>query len=234
MLHGPTLQKVAPMSDDAPVVPRLTYFGFRGLGEPIRLLFEDVGLPYVERRVGGDDWEALKPTLPFRQMPVLEAGGRAIVQSHAILRHLARAHGLYGPDEDARVRADATADAVRDAQNAMWDHFWLPDSDAAEPARAFEAGRLRQDLALLDAWLGAAPFFAGAAPTFADYYALTYLDEAAAYFPAAFEAAPGLDGFRTRLAARPRLAAYAASGRQPAAYGFDPIRGLRFGPPRSA
>jgi hypothetical protein len=47
--------------------------------------------------------------------------------------------------------------------------------------------------------------------------------------PAAFEAAPALTGFRARMAARPRLAAYAASGRQPAAYGIDPTRGLRYG-----
>ena len=217
------------MSDEPAAVPRLTYFGFRGFGEPIRLLFEDLAAPYAERRVGGADWDALKPTLPFRQMPVLESGGHTIVQSHAIPRHLARAHDLYGPDEDARIRADATADAVKDAQNALWDHFWAPGSDAAEPTRAFEAGRLRQDLGSLEAWLGAAPFFAAAAPTFADYYALTYLDEAAAYFPAGFDPAPALAAFRARMAARPRLAAYAASGRRPEALGFDPIRGLRFG-----
>jgi len=222
------------MSDDPPAVPRLTYFGFRGLGEPIRLVFEDLALPYVERRVGGADWDALKPLLPFRQMPVLETGGRTIVQSHAILRFLARAHDLYGADEDARIRADATADAVRDAQNALWDHFWSPGSDAAGPTQAFGAGRLARDLERLEAWLGAGPCFAGEAPTFADYYALTYLDEAAAYFPAAFDAAPALTRFRARMAARPRLAAYAASGRQPAAYGFDPIRDLRFGPGRAA
>ena len=49
------------MSDHPPDVPRLTYFGFRGLGEPIRLVFEDLALAYTERRMGFEDWDALKP-----------------------------------------------------------------------------------------------------------------------------------------------------------------------------
>jgi glutathione S-transferase len=218
------------MTDAAPGAARLTYFGFRGLGEPIRLVFADLALPLDERRLGfDDDWAALKPRLPFRQMPVFEAGGLTVVQSHAILRHLARIHGLYGPDETARIRADATADAVKDAQNALWDYFWAPEPETAEAARAFATGRLAENLAQLEGWLASGPYFAGAAPTFADYYALTYLDEAAAYFPEALEAAPGLAAFRTRMWARPGLAAYAASGRQPQALGFDPTRGMRLG-----
>jgi hypothetical protein len=39
-------------------------------------------------------------------------------------------------------------------------------------------------------------------------------------------AAP-LAAYRQRMYARPGLAAYAASGRQPKAYGFDPIRNMR-------
>jgi hypothetical protein len=38
---------------------------------------------------------------------------------------------------------------------------------------------------------------------------------------------PVLADYRARMYARPRLAAYAASGRQPNGYGFDPIRGVR-------
>jgi hypothetical protein len=32
------------------------------------------------------------------------------------------------------------------------------------------------------------------------------------------------------MQARPGIAAYIASGRQPAGYGFDPLRGVRCGP----
>jgi hypothetical protein len=53
------------------------------------------------------------------------------------------------------------------------------------------------------------------------------LDEAAGFFPAAVARAPTLAAYRERMYERPRLAAYAASGRQPMTYGFDPIRGMR-------
>jgi glutathione S-transferase len=212
------------MSDS---VPRLTYFVFRGLGEPIRLVFEDLALPYHDHRLTFEDWDPLKPTLPFRQVPALEIDGRGLVQCHAILRYLARKHALYGDGEDARIRADITADAFRDAQTRLWDHFWSPGSDAPDAAAAFEAGPLPAILAPLEAWLGGAAHFGGAQPSFADYYAVTCLDEAAAFFPKAMDTAPRLASFRRRMAERPGIAAYIASGRQPKGYGFDPIRNIR-------
>jgi len=208
--------------------PVLTYFGFRGLGEPIRLLFEDLGQPYEDRRIGfGGEWEALKPQMQFRQIPRLEVDGLTIFQSQAILRCLARRHGLGGESETERLRCDVGAEAARDLQQRLWDHFWSPGSDAPDAARAFEQGTLALQLALTADWLGDAPFVGGERVRFADYYFVTVLDEAAAFFPAAIRLAPTLEAYRQRMYSRPGIAAYAASGRQPTTYGFDPIRGLR-------
>jgi glutathione S-transferase len=206
----------------------LTYFAFRGLGEPIRLMLEDLGIAYEDRRVGfGDEWAALKPQMQFRQMPRLQDGERTLFQSQAILRYLARPRGLCGESEDERVRCDIGAEAARDLQQRLWDHFWSPGSDAPEAAEAFAAGTLAEQLALTAGWLGEASYFGGARPLFADYYALSVLDEAAGFFPDAVARTPALAAYRQRMYARPGLAAYAASGRQPAAFGFDPIRNLR-------
>lgn len=208
--------------------PILTYFVFRGLGEPIRLLLEDLGVAYEDRRVAMDgEWATLKPQMQFRQVPRFEDGERTLFQSQAILRYLARPRGLCGETEDERVRCDVSTEAARDLQQRLWDHFWSPGSDAAAAIEAFESGTLADQLALTATWLGDAPFFGGARPLFADYYALTVLDEAAAFFPRAVEREPTLAAYRRRMYARPALAAYAASGRQPERYGFDPIRGLR-------
>jgi glutathione S-transferase len=209
-------------------VPILTYFGFRGLGEPIRLLCEDQGLAYEDHRVGfGEEWEALKPQMPFGQMPRLEDGDVTLVQSQAILRYLARPRGLCGESEAERIRCDISAEAGRDLQQRLWDHFWAPGSDAPEATAKYETEDLPGQLALVERWLGDAPWFGGARPLFADYYVLTVLDEAAAFFPTAVERAPSLAAYRRRMYARPGLAAYAASGRQPQTYGFDPTRGIR-------
>jgi len=205
----------------------LTYFTFRGLGEPIRLMLEDLGVPYEDKRVGGAEWDALKPHMQFRQVPRLQDGPRTLFQCQAILRYLARPRGLCGETEDERVRNDISAEAARDVQQRLWDHFWSPGSDGAEASEAFEKGTLSDQLQLIADWLGRAPYFGGERPLFGDYYALTVLDEAAAFFPRAFERMPALTRYRTRMYARPRLAAYVASGRQSNGYGFDPIRGVR-------
>jgi glutathione S-transferase len=209
-------------------VPVLTYFTFRGLGEPIRLLFEDRGVAYRDHRVGfGPEWDALKPAMRFGQMPRLMVGDLVLFQSQAILRHLARADGLCGETEAERVRCDTSVEAARDTQQALWDHFWSPGSDSHEAMAGFENERLADTLGKLGDWLGDAPWFGGEQLLFCDYYAVTVVDEAAAWWPAAVEREPGLAAYRRRMAERPGIAAYIASGRQPETYGFDPIRGMR-------
>ena len=208
-------------------VPVLTYFGFRGLGEPIRLMLEDLGVAYEDHRVDDAEWSQLKPKLPFRQMPRWRDGDVALVQSQAILRHLARPRGLCGETEAERVRCDVSVEAARDLQQRLWDHFWWPGSNTPEAVADFEAGTLGEQLAMTAAWLGDAPFFGGERVLFADYFALSVLDEAAGFFPGAVTKAAPLAAYRDRMYARPGLAAYAASGRQPKGFGFDPIRGVR-------
>jgi glutathione S-transferase len=214
------------MTETSP--PRLTYFVFRGLGEPIRLLFEDQGLPYEDERVAfGSEWDALKPQMQFGQLPRLQAGGLTLFQSQAILRHLGRAAGLCGEGETERIRCDISFEAARDAQQRLWDHFWSPGSNTPEAAQAFAAGQLAEVLATLARWLGEAPYFGGERALACDYYALTVIDEAGAFFPDAVEAAPLIAAYQSRMYARPGLAAYAASGRQSPWFGFDPARGIR-------
>ena len=208
-------------------VPILTYFPFRGLGEPIRLFFEDQGIAFEDRRVGFDEWDAVKPQMQFRQMPRLQDGETTLFQSQAILRYLARPRGLCGEIEGERIRCDISTEAGRDLQQRLWDHFWRPGSNTPEAAAEFETGTLADQLGLVAGWLGDQPYFGGQRLLFADYYVLTVLDEAAAFFPSAMARAAPLAAYRRRMYARPGLAAYASSGRQPKAYGFDPIRNLR-------
>jgi|HubBroStandDraft_1064217.scaffolds.fasta_scaffold359012_2 glutathione S-transferase len=208
--------------------PILTYFIFRGLGEPIRLLLHDLGLAFEDRRVNfGEEWDGLKPQMQFGQMPRLQIGDLTLFQSQAILRHLARTHGLVGETEAERIRCDVSAEAARDLQQALWDHLWSPGSDAPSSIREFEDGRLAGALEVFAAWLGERPYLSGERPLFADYYAVTVIDEATAFYPRAVAKAPTLGAYAARMAARPGIAAYIASGGQPEGYGFDPIRGIR-------
>lgn len=41
---------------------KLTYFGIRGLAEPIRLVFAAAGVEYEDHRLEREAWPALKPS----------------------------------------------------------------------------------------------------------------------------------------------------------------------------
>ncbi|MEO8182392.1 MAG: glutathione S-transferase N-terminal domain-containing protein [Deltaproteobacteria bacterium] len=63
-------------------MPKLTYFDIRGRAEVIRLILEETGTPYLERRIREQEWAAIKPTLPFGQVPLDEEGELRIPQSN--------------------------------------------------------------------------------------------------------------------------------------------------------
>ncbi|CAB02291.1 glutathione transferase [Caenorhabditis elegans] len=94
---------------------KLTYFFFRGLGEPIRLLFHLAGVQFEEVRMNPDQtWLDIKDSTPMKQLPVLNIDGFELPQSGAILRYLARKFGFAGktPEEEAWV--DAVHDLFKD------------------------------------------------------------------------------------------------------------------------
>ncbi|GMT23180.1 hypothetical protein PFISCL1PPCAC_14477 [Pristionchus fissidentatus] len=74
---------------------KLTYFPFRGRAEVARQLFHLAGVPFEDNRVKNEDWPALKATMPFGQMPLLEVDGKPLPQSFAIFRYLAKEFGTF-------------------------------------------------------------------------------------------------------------------------------------------
>ena len=74
----------------------LTYFDFDGgRGEAARLAMHLGGIAFEDRRIPGKDWPALRDTMPFRALPVLEVDGMSISQSNTINRYLGKLTGLY-------------------------------------------------------------------------------------------------------------------------------------------
>lgn len=64
-------------------------------------------VPFVDDRVSSlDVFAALKPTLPFRKIPVLEGDGQIFAESQSILRyagHLAKMYPVNDPMVAAKV-----------------------------------------------------------------------------------------------------------------------------------
>eukprot|EP00012_Vannella_robusta_P006505 CAMPEP_0206195582 /NCGR_PEP_ID=MMETSP0166-20121206/7931_1 /ASSEMBLY_ACC=CAM_ASM_000260 /TAXON_ID=95228 /ORGANISM="Vannella robusta, Strain DIVA3 518/3/11/1/6" /LENGTH=207 /DNA_ID=CAMNT_0053612879 /DNA_START=163 /DNA_END=783 /DNA_ORIENTATION=- len=98
---------------------KLTYFNGRGRAEVVRYVLAGAGIEFTEEFLEKpEDIEALRATgkLIFRQVPLLEIDGRAITQTEAMIRYIARNYGLYGSSEDEMIRCDMIYDGLKDAQ----------------------------------------------------------------------------------------------------------------------
>ena len=201
--------------------PKIIYFDLRGRVEPIRLAFEELGEAYDEDRVSPARWQTMKAETPFGALPIYQEGDLCFPQTLAIYQHIARTRGLYGLGEADHVAVDVVINAIDEAIGVVWTHFWQPDAKAQ--ADAFANGGLETVLSRLERfYLEAGPTpgaWAGDTLTFADILAFRFLDEIDAFFPQALGRHARMADFHARFAARPRIDAYVASGRRPAAFG---------------
>ena len=207
-------------------LPTLTYFSSRGRAEIIRLVCAEAGVAYREINLGvyhpvdkTPAFDSLKATgiLPFDLVPFWEEGdGLRLAQSDAIVRHIARTHGLYGRDASEAARCDMIFAGTDDMRLELRKLVTTePDKRAA----------LRADLAgsVLPRWLGyfekllaqngdGRGFIVGDAPSFADvvlFLAFENLRDNA--LGAAYARCPLLAAHGERVATRPGLARYLAS-----------------------
>jgi len=99
----------------------LTYFKGWGLAEQCRWVlaahpssssFQNVCLSTYE------EFDALRKSgdLLFGQLPLLAIDGIKIVQSQALVRHVAKRNGMQGGDPAAQARADMVAELVKDVR----------------------------------------------------------------------------------------------------------------------
>lgn len=111
--------------------PKLTYFNFPGRAEPIRQALRLGGIDFIDNRIEGKDWGALKNSTPWGSMPYLEIDGRTIAQSNNILRFVGRRTGLYPTaypaEEYAMAQIDELMDACEDAGSKLVPTFSMPD-----------------------------------------------------------------------------------------------------------
>ena len=204
--------------------PTITYFDIRARAEPIRLILEELSVDYEDRRVRAEDWPELKPKTPFGRLPSYCEADLEIWQSHAIFRHIARVHDLYGSTESDRVRCDVVEEAFADLNNLVGRAPWRPEFD--ETRNDFIANELSPALAQLECFLQTnetgTSFWVGSSLTFVDLIAFAHLDCTRAMFPEATVQHPLLQEFCTGIAKRPRIAAYLRSSRRPPAIQYGP------------
>lgn len=136
----------------------------------------ELDLPYEHRIVGGPhggtDTAEFAALAPLRKVPVLQDGALTLWESHAILRHIARADGASGtgaltpgsPQEAALV--DQWLDfGLTLWQPALTGLFWalvrLPDTAPERAAVPQYVADLNAASAILEAQLASGPYLLG-------------------------------------------------------------------------
>mmetsp|Transcript_74770 Transcript_74770/g.177885 ORF Transcript_74770/g.177885 Transcript_74770/m.177885 type:complete len:230 (-) Transcript_74770:108-797(-) len=199
---------------EVPKAIRLHYFRGRGRAEAIRFAlglagaeWEDV---FVDTRT---DMERLIQSgqLLFGQVPMLEADGRRIVQTGAILRYIARTWNLYGDE----VKCDVAMEAGNDLLNAF---LPLPFASARGEDLTPRLAELRrywlpkycgplETLLSYDQWLGG-----GDSATVGDAVVLRGVEEAVEYLGVPCLAPfPALAAWRTRMLSLPNMKKFLSS-----------------------
>ncbi|XP_071440034.1 uncharacterized protein [Hetaerina americana] len=98
---------------------KLSYFNLTGLGEPIRFLLSYGGAKFEDHRFNHDQWPALKNSMPYGKVPVLEIDGKAVHQHLAICRYLAKQFKLTGGSDWDDLQCDMIVDTVNDLRTQV-------------------------------------------------------------------------------------------------------------------
>ncbi|CAG2109517.1 unnamed protein product, partial [Medioppia subpectinata] len=159
----------------------------RGLAQPIRNLLAYTGTAFTDKHyeTGPDaetfhgPWFKEKFTLglDFPNVPYYIDGDLKISQSHAIMRYLARRHGLVATDETGLVRQDMTEQQLADIRMGFYMGFaYNFVGDLADNKAKFLNETLPPQLAQLSQFLGDNQWFTGRNINYVDFLAYEMLD----------------------------------------------------------
>jgi prostaglandin-H2 D-isomerase / glutathione transferase len=151
--------------------PRLIYFDFAGSrGEECRIALHLAGVEFDDVRVKHSDWPAMKASMPFGALPVLEIPGRPpLAHSNAILVFIGRQHRLHPSDNFEAARHEALMCAVEDLRHAITPALRITDPERKREAReALAANELKTWGSQVERQLGEGPFVGGATLQVAD------------------------------------------------------------------
>uniref|UniRef100_A0A1I7Y072 glutathione transferase n=1 Tax=Steinernema glaseri TaxID=37863 RepID=A0A1I7Y072_9BILA len=189
----------------------LIYFDIRGLAEMTRLLFIDQGIQFTDTRfsvVDKTEWLKIKDSFPFGQVPALKDGDKTIVQTGAIMRHLARKHNLYGDSEEDCTHADIFFEGVRDMRNKYARFIyvdWDVEGKREEFIKEIVPTALAQIESLLKTRQNGEHFVLGEKISFVDYNFFEELDILLVLEKTILDKFPVLKAYHKRMTERSNL-----------------------------
>nr|KAG5711305.1 hypothetical protein BaRGS_006002 [Batillaria attramentaria] len=155
-------------------------------------------------------WLKVKPTLglDFPNLPYYIDGDIKITQSNAILRYIARKHGLLGKTEQERVNVDMMLENAMDFRNGVVRMVYNPNY---EKLLEEYKPRCKEILAGFEKWLSNKKWFAGENLTVADFPMYELLDQHRLMIPGVLDNYPKLTAFMDAFEALPNIKKYMAS-----------------------
>jgi len=195
------------ISDKMSPAPKYTlvYFDARGRAEPIRWIFEYSGVAYEDQRITREQWTAsIKPKAPLGQAPYLEVDGKALPQSLAISRYLARKYGLTGKDDWESAQVDSVVDYIEDAVKPLRAlHMAKDEAEKAALRKTYATEQCVPFLQGLERLLrennNGEGFFVGSKPTWADFVVVIFLDNVSSHYSTVLDNYPLLKAHSQRV-----------------------------------
>ncbi|XP_061435986.1 glutathione S-transferase Mu 1-like [Lethenteron reissneri] len=198
----------------------LGYWDIRGLAHAIRLLLEYVGEEwedklYVVGDAPGYDRKAWleqkhKLGLDFPNLPYLLDGDVKLTQSNAILRHIARKHGLVGQTEKQQAMVDMLENEAMDIRMRLVYLCYGPDFAKNRPGFLESVPPKMQ---ALSTFLGDKEWFTGDKLTYVDLVLYDVLDQHRLFDASLLLPHPNLGQFLQRVEALDKIAAFMKSSR---------------------
>jgi len=200
---------------------KLVYFPVRGRAQALRYMCLDNDIALEEQVVQMGDWAPLKASTPLGQLPVFHDGKLEIGQSNAILRYVARKHGLYGKNDNEATLIDMLNDQQEDVRVSYLNLIYRQyDTEKDNYIKA-----LPEKLAAFEKFLKknneGTGFFVGNQISFVDYTIFDLVDNLLILSPHSLDTYPLLKAFHGRIATHEKIARY----RQTDAFKKLPING---------
>lgn len=199
----------------------LGYWNIRGLAEPIRLMFEYLGLAYEDKRYDygttPDTWlvnwtpDKYQLGLDFPNLPYYIDGDVKLTQSCAIIRHVARKHNLVGKTESDYIRIDLIEQQCVDFRTGLTRLAYGSDF---EKNLVNYTNALPDSLRLFDTFLGGKhDWFGGSQLSFVDFMMYAALHTHLLLVPGCLDSFKHLKAFMQRFEALPHVGDYLNSDR---------------------
>jgi glutathione S-transferase len=201
--------------------PTLAYWDLRGIANPIRMLLHYADIPFEDKRHDAS-WFQIKPTigLDFPNLPYWIEGDLKLVQSIAILRHVARKANLVGKDEAEQSRLEMLEQQANDLRTAI---AKLVYNEKYEELRADFVKSIPDLLKPWSDYLGSKQFLAGGSVTYVDFLVADILNIYSLFEPTSLATFPNLSAYVQRVEDLPRVAEFLKSGKYQRRPVFGPL-----------